>query len=128
MNSQEVAKVLQSTDVKDLFAKNFGGNVEVQPRSYPIVADHVPTTFKITLKMQELEYQMIEEQNGLPRDSIVNARWIKPPSRQTSTQITASLALHLNSAEATNQVIQSGLLIANKSVPARKLLFKPVTS
>ncbi|KIJ41379.1 hypothetical protein M422DRAFT_255570 [Sphaerobolus stellatus SS14] len=99
MNSREAAEILQSTDVKDLFAENFGGGVEVKPRSYPVVVDHVLTSFRITLKTQELEYQVIEEHNNLPGGSIVDARWIKPPSQRSSTQTTASLALHLNSAQ-----------------------------
>ncbi|KIJ48995.1 hypothetical protein M422DRAFT_162060, partial [Sphaerobolus stellatus SS14] len=125
MNSREAAEILQSTDVKDLFAENFGGGVEVKPRSYPVVVDHVPTSFRITLKTQELEYQVIEEHNNLPGSSIVDARWIKPPSRRSSTQTAASLALHLNSAQATNQVIRNGLLIANKRVTAQKMLSEP---
>ena len=119
MDSKSSADLLQQTMLTSSFMKIFSDTSIIKSNNYLIIAEFTPTTFN---PMSQEDLAKVETANSLLPGNIATARWIKPPEKQSNSQTTAHLILHLHSRSAANTLIRLGILIASTSVTARKLL------
>lgn len=74
--TREGAEVLKRPDAKKEFACNFGGDIEIEDRNHPIIVEHMPTGFQPDISV---ELRKVEDANNLEDNSLLSAKWIKPP-------------------------------------------------
>ncbi|KAJ7429942.1 hypothetical protein B0H11DRAFT_1766014, partial [Mycena galericulata] len=68
------------------FLAGMGGTSVFKPRSYSVVVEFVPVTFDPALANA---FAVIEDANGLGRNELVQARYIKPLERRHAGQRSA---------------------------------------
>jgi hypothetical protein len=119
IKTKEGAQILKGDTAKEEFAKNFGEDVRIKPRSHPVLVEHVPISFQPDTTT---ELRKAEDLNSLPDYAFLSARWIKPPHRRSPGQKVAHLIVNAMSPESANHIIRTGIILAGKRVYGRKLL------
>ncbi|KAG2121947.1 hypothetical protein DEU56DRAFT_719367, partial [Suillus clintonianus] len=122
LNSPAAAEWLTTPANRSSFLEHFGPEVIVKDRAYHLIVENVPISFN---PLSPTALADTENKGGLKHNSIVKARFIKPPARRNPNQRTAHIALSLNSKTDANQAIRFGLSIEGKKVYARRLLAEP---
>ncbi|KIJ48541.1 hypothetical protein M422DRAFT_83769, partial [Sphaerobolus stellatus SS14] len=107
---------------KEAFIAKLGERAVVKDRNIPIVVEFVPVGFDPT---NEVEIEIAENDSGLPINSLMSARWIKPVERRHDGQKVAHMIIRAMGAEAANQILRDGLVIRGKRVRARKMTKEP---
>jgi hypothetical protein len=121
-NSKEAAEWIQHQDVELEFTVKFAPGCTIKPRQYAILAPRVPLTFEPNNANHLRE---IEERNGLGKNAITKAKWIKPANRRREDQSVAHATIILNAAKDANRCISEGLLICGAKVIPSKLKQEP---
>jgi len=117
-NLKEAADWIREPDVEYKFTDKFAIRASFKDRKYNMLIRWVPTTFDLANRTHHWE---IEEANGLPKDIIHKARWIKLINRRKSGQSKVHAVLTFSSAESANLVIRDGVDICRVRVRAEKL-------
>lgn len=121
MNTEENASWVRDR-MKD-FLSYMGGEYAFKVRTMTTVAEFVPVSFDPdTIGALRL----VEDVNALPQNSLVSARWIKPPQFRREGQNVAHMILGFATREAANAAIERRIAIEGKSVVVRKLLQDPL--
>ena len=115
-NADDIAW-LTSTDIKDLFLTAFEPTASFKPPSFSIFVQFIPFSFTPST---DIDLREIEEVNSMARDSVIRAKWVKPPTRRAKSQSCGHLILTLSSPQAANKILTDGLRIAHKLVFATK--------
>ena len=120
--SREMVDWIHQPDVEIDVTANFAAGSSIKQRQYAILVPRIPLTFDPgnSTCLRELE-----EQNGLAKDVISKARWIKPEYRRSPEQRVAHASFLLNNAAAANYCIKNGLLICSVKVYPAKLKQEP---
>ena len=121
-NSKEAAAWVKEPSNECFFAESFSKGSHVQERKYNLIVPRVPTTFNPGEIDQLRE---LEEANGLQKEAISKARWIKPEGRRRPDQTHAYAIISTNSAEAANLLIRDGLNIHGARVRPSKQKQEP---
>lgn len=122
MKTRKAVEMLKSEEVKEDFARNFGGDIKIKARSHSVVVEHVPVGFMPDIS---IELCKVETVNSLETQSLIKAKWIKPPCKRMPGQKVAHLIITTVSAEAANAILHHGIVISRKRVFGRKLLQEP---
>jgi hypothetical protein len=125
MDTNIAAQDLRARPISSILARSFGDNATIKQPTYPVVLDHVPTTYDTDSWRYKAAMRDLEHINNLPERSIKDTRWIKPVKQRASTQTTASLIVTFDSANMANKIIRHGLIIEYKRVHARKPQIQP---
>jgi len=117
MNSKGAASWLGRPDVKPAFLERFAVDAMVKNCAFPLVVQFVPFTFRPDF---EAELRRVEVDNGMEADSILHARWIKPPHRRSQSQTCGHIILVISKPAIANRILTDRLLICQKCVYAEK--------
>ena len=71
------------------------------------------------------ELRQLEEDNGLPTNSIMHARWIKLPHRRVADQTCSHAIFTLSEPAAANKILTDGLIVCQKWVYTEKCRKEP---
>ena len=121
-NTKEAASWLRHPDVSHMFAAHFVTGAHIVPRHYAILVPRVPITLD---PGDQTHLREIEEANGLGKDTIAKAKWIKPIYRRKADQRVAHASLILTEASAANRCIQTGISICGAKLYPTKLKQEP---
>jgi len=123
LNSKEAADWIRSPGIKEEFAWAFDAAAEIRERNHAIFAPFIPLTFKTD---DPHHLQEIGDRNRLNGGKVLEAQWIKPPTRRPDSQLYAHCILMLSSVEATNLAICDGIYIHGKKIYPSKLKKDPL--
>ena len=123
VNLDETATWLKSQEGMRAFTSNFGAEVSLSTKPFPVLVEFVPIQFNPD---DPSALREVERRSSLPLGSIKSSRWIKPTERRSTGQRKAHITVDLFTPDNANLVIRSGLTIAGALCPARKLLPEPI--
>ena len=118
MESENGADWLKQTDITKAFEKCFPGVVTIKGNNYQVVVQFLPISLKNHL---ETHCAAIENENGLTKGSIVNAKWMRNPANWGTNQTKAHAIFSIKSRNDANDIINQGMLIDGSRHDARKL-------
>jgi hypothetical protein len=121
-NTREAASWLRHSDVSHMFEAYFISGASVIPRHYAILVPRVPITFDPT---EQTHLREIEEANGLAKNVIAKAKWIKPIYRRKPEQRVAHASLILTDPSTANNCIRDGISIFGARLYPTKLRQEP---
>lgn len=135
MDSSEGAQWLRN--MKDAkFDTLCNGQLERQKRANLLVTHFVPTSFVVTkLDLDENEgnpyremtsIEELADENGFDAKHLRKMHWSKPIEKRAPGQKVATLVLHVTNVRTANQLIRTGLKIANKKVTINKSIREPL--
>ena len=116
------AQWLRRPEVGPKFTEQFIEGSLVKQRQFPLLVPRIPLTFSPGDTEQLRE---IEEGNGLERNTIDKARWIKPIYRRVLGQKAAHATFLINDATMANKCIKEGLFIRGAKVYPTRLKQEP---
>jgi hypothetical protein len=122
LNLKEAAEWIQHSDVELEFTVLFHPEATLKPRQFAILAPHTPLTFDPN---NENHLREVEKANGLSRNIIAKARWIKPSYRRKAEQRVAHATIIMSNAKEANKCIRDGLTICGVKVYPSKLKQEP---
>jgi hypothetical protein len=122
LNSKEAADWIHHPDAELEFTVKFNPGCTIKPRQYAILVPRIPLTFDPD---NDNSLREIEESNGLGRNVISKARWIKPANRRRADQTVAHATIIMSSAKDANKCISDGILICGAKVSPTKLKQEP---
>ncbi|OCH83677.1 hypothetical protein OBBRIDRAFT_742850, partial [Obba rivulosa] len=102
LTSAAAAKWLQQSNNIKLFTKALGSMAEVKTRTYPVLAEFVPVTFRAD---STSSWSEVETRNNLDIGNISNGRWIKPLEKRYQGQRYAHLIVNCAVPEVANTSI-----------------------
>ena len=123
LNSKEAADWVHSQKIRTIFTEGFAPTATIKERGFPIMIPAVPFSF---CPNEPSDLRETEECNRLPEFSVLSARWLKPPSRQSEDQMHGHCVITLNSAENANKAIRDSITIAGKRVCPSKFKKEPL--
>ena len=121
-STKEAAAWLRHPDASHMFTAHFITGSTVIPRHYAILVPRVPTTFDPD---EDAHIREVEEANGLEKNVITKARWIKPVYRRKPDQRVAHLSLMFTDPSVANSCIRVGITICNANLYPVKLKQEP---
>ena len=122
VESDATATWLRSPTGMKEFTSNFGAEVSLSTKPFPVLVEFVPIQFNPD---DPNALREVERRSSLPPGSIKSSRWIKPVARRSTNQRKAHITVDLLTPDHANHVIRTGLTIAGAQCPARKLLPEP---
>jgi hypothetical protein len=123
MNNADDIAWLLSDNIKDPFLESYEPTATFKPPSFSVFVQFVPFSFTPST---DADLREIEEVNSMPRDSIIRAKWVKPPLRRAKSQSCGHLILVLSSPQSANKILTDGLRVAHKLVFATKCKREPI--
>ncbi|PPQ77571.1 hypothetical protein CVT24_005190 [Panaeolus cyanescens] len=100
------------------FLENLGCTTAIAEKGYRVAVDYVP----IYMNPEDTEERRrIEERNKFTPGTIIEARWMKHPSRRRPGQQVATMQVTVRRARQANQIINEGLKFENKIGEGRRL-------
>ena len=102
----EAATWIRDPTRKLALTESLGGDIQVKDRTYNLLISFVPITTRID---NNKTLRNIEQDNDIPRNSIIQMKWIKDPSRCKENQWVAHALMSLNSLKAANRLISKGI-------------------
>ncbi|KAG2051096.1 hypothetical protein BDR06DRAFT_860272, partial [Suillus hirtellus] len=108
---------------RTLLEGQFDTAVSFRKCTYTLVLEYLPIQLQIE---NDGFLQHVENENGLPINSLANIRWIKPPTRQTQEQWKAFALLQVIEASTANNILRDGLCINNECVWVHKDKREPI--
>ena len=118
MESELRAHWLKQTEVTKGFERCFPRVVTIKGNNYQVVVQFLPTTLKNCL---EDLLAAIENENSLPKGTIVSAKWLRNPANWNMNQTKAHAVFSIKSRNEANEIINRGMLIDGSRHGARKL-------
>ena len=118
MESELGAHWLKQTEVTKGFERCFPGVVTIKGNNYQVVVQFLPTTLKN--RLEDL-LAAIENENSLPKGTIVSAKWLRNPANWNTNQTKAHAIFSIKSRNEANEIINRGMLIDGSRHGARKL-------
>lgn len=124
MNTKAAASWLRTTRARADFLRQYDGGVAatMKDRSWQIFIDFTPCQLNPS---DESALRGLEDRNDLPKSSIVEARWIKPPEFRNKGQRTALLLMSFGTPAEANRILRDGIYICGKKLWARKNISEP---
>jgi hypothetical protein len=122
LNSKDAADWLRGEDTANTFIGQLGGTSTMKTRPLNTVVEFIPITFNPDAFGT---FGEVEKASGLPRGSIVSARYFKPPHCRTPQQKNAHAIFGFTTREVANHVIEHGIFVESKQVSVRKLNQEP---
>lgn len=126
INNDEAASLLRNEGLKQEFLKHFDPDNHsfIKEREYQIIAFGVPIHFEID---SNEAWREVEDTNTkLDVNSIIKARWVKPPRRRTVGQQRANVIFHFNNPRSANYAILKGLYISGRSITCERIKKEPL--
>ncbi|KAJ6571544.1 hypothetical protein B0H19DRAFT_936056, partial [Mycena capillaripes] len=102
LNSAAAADWVRAPRRIAIFLAGMGGTSIYRPRSFSVVVEFVPVSFDPALSRA---LESIEDSNGLARNELVQARFIKPIARRRVGQQSAHAIFGFASAVSANRAI-----------------------
>lgn len=121
-NAAVTQLIWDKDEFRAAFLRGFSSHAMVKPRLYPIIAEHVPLSFRPD---SEAELCNLEDANSLRDNVIARARCIKLPSHCEPNQRAAHLILLTSDSKTANHLIKDGVRIEQMVIWCRKLLKEP---
>ena len=121
-STKEAACWLRSTEAATTFSTHFIPGSSVKMRQYSLIVPRIPLTFNPDNPEHLRE---VEEGNGLVRDVVAKARWIKPAYRRKPEQRVAHATMLLNDVNQANKCIKEGMYICGTRVFPSRLKQEP---
>jgi len=118
MESEIGAQWLKQDEITRGFEKCFPGVVKIKGNNYQVVVQFLPIRLKN--RLEEL-YAVIENENSLPKGTVVSAKWLRNPANWSANQTKAHAVFSIKSRNEANDIISRGLLIDGSRHDARKL-------
>jgi hypothetical protein len=115
MANEGAADWLRREDVKKGFIAHYGTPIKVRGQGYRVICEYVPVSFDPNASTASVEVV-----NDLPAGAIMEARYLKDPSRRPAGQRTAFVLLTFRTAKQANKALREGLIIEGKKVFGRK--------
>ncbi|KNZ79080.1 Nucleic-acid-binding protein from mobile element jockey [Termitomyces sp. J132] len=103
----------------------FGYSMTVRPKLYPLIARLVPCLGCFN-PSNKADLEMIEDENCLPRDSIVEASWLKCLELWSPQQSVATLRIICSDPEVANNLIRECIFVGGRQVTIQKDLKEPI--
>ena len=120
-SSVDMASWMIDSAVAAPFAVKMGMHARVVERTYKLIAERVPLSFRLD---DEATLREVERAHGLKDGAITQATWIKPPDRRSPGQRTAYVALTIAGVDQANAALK-GLTLAGRQVLVRRDLKEP---
>ncbi|TDL22021.1 hypothetical protein BD410DRAFT_771028, partial [Rickenella mellea] len=117
MASTTAAQWLRQALVKESFLQKFSSFASIRNRGHTVILEYVPTTYDLGSTFMN---DYIERDNGMDAGEILDARYLKDPTRRTPGQCTAFILMTIRSAQRANTIIRDGIIIEGKTVFGRK--------
>jgi len=115
--STEAVKWIKDPLRKANFLRKLDGKARIKDRLFNVVVPFVP----VFTDLSDPDIQRkIEQENGLPEDSVSSIKWIKDPSRRSFKQRVAHTLLSLTSPQAANKLISVGLYLNHTKLRTHK--------
>ncbi|PPQ81181.1 hypothetical protein CVT24_009472 [Panaeolus cyanescens] len=100
------------------FLENLGCTTTIAEKGYRVAVDYVPV---YTRPEDAEERRRMEERNEFAPGSIIEARWMKHPSRRRPGQQVATMQITMRRARQANRIINEGLKFDNKIGEGRRV-------
>ena len=120
-SSVAMASWMITAEVAAPFAVKMGMHTRVVERTYKLIAERVPISFRPD---DHDTLREVERAHGLAEGSIKQAAWIKPPDRRSPGQKTAFVALTVTGVDHANAALR-GLTLAGRRILVRRDLKEP---
>ncbi|KAJ3978379.1 hypothetical protein F5890DRAFT_1449660, partial [Lentinula detonsa] len=108
---------METGDTMKQFSKDWGTNAVVQPSHHEVIAEFVPTTANLD---SPSAWENIAIDSGLPKRSIVAARWVRKPEHRKPGQKVGHAIFAFSDSRVANNAIQDGMVINHKMVNVRR--------
>ncbi|PPR07818.1 hypothetical protein CVT24_002898 [Panaeolus cyanescens] len=115
--NEEAAEWVKS-EGRSSFLKNLGCTTTIAERGYRVAVDYVPVS---TRPEAQEERRRMEERNKLAQGAIIDARWMKDPTRRRVGQEVATMQVTLRRARQANKIIKLGLKFNDKVGEGRRV-------
>jgi hypothetical protein len=123
LDSADAATHFDDESIRKKFLALLHPAASIKPRSYQIVVQFIPLTFRPD---NESDLREIEETNGFDEGDITRARWIKPIARRRPSQTCGHAIMSFSSPHEANEALANGLFICQKKVYAEKCKKEPL--
>jgi hypothetical protein len=123
LDSEEAVTWLENKEVRKCFLDKLHPAALIKPRTFQVVVQFVPLTFHPD---RETDLREIEEVNGIAKDDVLRARWLKPAARRKPTQTCGHIIVSFLSPQSANKALTDGLFICQKRVYAEKCKREPI--
>jgi hypothetical protein len=117
LENEPLATWLRKPLNRNAMAGKLGPTVSFRSSAFPIVIEYLPIHTQIT---EDKFLRKTEEENNLPENSLISAKWIKPIDRRSQTQRKAFMLLQVIDAPTANLIIKNGVCISNERFTTRK--------
>ncbi|KIM45758.1 hypothetical protein M413DRAFT_7871 [Hebeloma cylindrosporum] len=105
MDSEEGANWLKQDEIMKGFENCLPGSVKVKGNNYQVVVQFIPITLKN--RLEEL-YAVIENENSLPKGTIVSAKWLRNPANWNMNQTKVHMVFTIKFKQEANGIINHG--------------------
>jgi hypothetical protein len=122
-NCAEVLAWIRMEGRREFFSDFMEKESTIKDRTYPVVINFVPITFRPHL---DVDLRETEEVNGFKNGELITARWFKPEHRRAEGQRFAHCLVQFSSPDTANTVLRNGMSICHKRVYARKKKKEPI--
>ena len=122
MDREAIASWLSQLDNRANFLGQFTLDTTLKPHTYSLVVQFVPLQFRPD---DEAGLRDIEENNMLPRNAILRARWIKPAYSRAPDQTCRHVLVVMTRPKDANSMLTNCLIICQKRVYAKKCKKEP---
>ena len=116
------AEWLRGESVIGRFAEKMGGALNARADLCMLVAEYVPISFEPGLFTA---FGQVEQENGLAKGALREARYIKQVKYRKTTQRSAHMLMGFTSPEQANLALRKGLVIEGKHVSLRRHRINP---
>jgi len=123
LNSKEATAWIRRVENDIAFTNAFAEGSHIRERTYTLIVPRIPITFE---PGKDENLREIEEVNGLAKNTISKAKWIKPPEKRRQGQTHAYALLSLYSADNANILIKDGLIICGTKIRPKKQKHEPI--
>lgn len=120
MNSPEAADWMRA-NAERILGEIFGCKTSILTRSFTVIARFVPVNFDIS----PANLRSMEDDLALPANSLVNATWIKDPSKRANDQKYANLKIFCSTPETANTLITGPAFILSSRLCIQKEIKTP---
>ncbi|KAG2058098.1 hypothetical protein BDR06DRAFT_876822 [Suillus hirtellus] len=122
--TKEAANYIRTNNaIKEQFLKDLDPDASLKERTYPIIIPFMPIAFDPTSQQNR---EVLEDENGWKKDSILTACWIKLVEKRTSTQQVAHILITLTDSMAANMAICDGIMFGQLKLWPKKNQHEPM--
>ena len=123
LGSLESVGLFDQPQAKNAFLGKLGTSATIRPRQYNVIVYFIPLTFNAgdPAGMRE-----VEAFNGLPPNSIVSTRWIKPANRRSPHQLVAHAVFSFADPKTANKVLAEQITVCHKKLDTVKSKREPI--